>query len=50
MTNYEKKRSIEVAIELIGLLEDCDDFDFVDFIIECVSSGDTRSLEEELSY
>ena len=50
MTNNEKKRAVAAAIALINELEDCDDMYFVDFIIECVSSGDTVSLEEELPY
>ena len=51
MTNNERKRIITAAIELINLLEDCDDMDFVDAVIECVSSDDIYSLEEdELPY
>jgi hypothetical protein len=55
MTNNEKKRIITVATELISLLEDCDDMNFVDLVVECVASGDnysmaTASLEEELPY
>ena len=47
MRNNEKKKIIAAAIELINLLEDCNDLDFVDEIVECVSSGDSYSLEKE---
>lgn len=50
MTHNEKKEIITKAIELISLLEDCDDIYFVDLVVECVSSGDSYSLEEELPY
>lgn len=54
MTYNEKKKIIATAIELINLLEDCNDMDFVDDIIECVASGDTQLIEtdsdEELPY
>lgn len=55
MTHNEKREIISKAIELINLLEDCDDLDFVDTVVECVASGDNysmaaASLEEELPY
>ena len=51
MTYNKKREIIAVATELIGLLEDCDDLDFVDLVIECVSSGDNYLEEdEELPY
>ena len=55
MTNNEKRKIITKAIELINLLEECDDLNFVDSVIECVVSDDdysmaAASLEEELPY
>lgn len=50
MTHNEKRKIIEAATELIGLLEECDDMYFVDLVVECVSSGDSYSLIEELPY
>lgn len=47
MTLSEKNEIIVAARELISLLEDCDDFDFVDTIIDCVTAGDSYSLEAE---
>ena len=47
MTTSEKNEIIVAARELISLLEDCDDFDFVDTIIDCVTTGDSYPLEVE---
>ena len=47
MTTSEKHEIIVAASELINMLEDCDDFDFVDTIIDCVTNGDSYPLEVE---
>ena len=47
MTIEEKQFLAAIARDLITRLEFCEDGDFVDFIISCVASGDTLSLEPE---
>ena len=45
MTFNERRFLAMHAIELITRLEFCDDEDFVDYVLQCVVSGDTVPLE-----
>lgn len=45
MTTNEKIFLAMHARELIERLEFCEDAEFVDFIVQCVVSGDTLALE-----
>lgn len=47
MTIKEKQFIAAVARDLIVRLQFCEDGDFVDFIVDCVTSGDTLPLEPE---
>lgn len=47
MTNTEKKDIAATARDLITLLYDCDDSEFVDLVVECVASSDRYPLQEE---
>lgn len=47
MTLSEKNEIIIAAKELINLLENCDDYDFVDFVLDCVASADSYPLDVE---
>lgn len=47
MTLEEKKYIAKSAQNLVYQLENCGDGEFVDFIISCVVSADTLSLEPE---
>ena len=44
MTLEEKQLISETARKLIYLLDECDDDEFVDFVISCVASDDDLSL------
>ena len=50
MTIKEKQFVAAYARELIMRLQFCEDADFVDFIVACVASGDTLSLDRLLGY
>lgn len=43
----EKQYLAAYARELIVRLRFCEDAEFVDFIVDCVASGDTLPLEPE---
>lgn len=43
----EKQFLAARARELIVRLQFCEDSEFVDFIVDCVASGDTLPLEQE---
>ena len=45
MNIEQKQRIAAMARVLIESLEDCDNSEFVDFIIECVTFGDSSSLD-----
>lgn len=47
MTSREKNEIIVATKELMNLLEDCDDCDFVDLVLECIASADSYPLEAE---
>ena len=47
MTIKEKQFLAAYARELIVRLQFCEDAEFVDFIVDCVASGDTMPLEPE---
>ena len=47
MTIKEKQFLAAVARELIVRLQFCEDAEFVDFVVDCVASGDSFSLEPE---
>ena len=47
MTLKEKQFIAAAARDLIKRLEFCEDGEFVDFVVDCVASADTLSLEPE---
>lgn len=47
MTIQEKQFLASYARELITRIQFCEDGEFVDLIVDCVSSGDTMPLEPE---
>lgn len=50
MTLEEKQLIVATARKLIRLLEDCDNGEFVDFVINCVVSADDLSLYDAISF
>ena len=48
MELVERQAITVKAIELMNMLENCEDSDFVDFVLNCVASNDTYSLEAEI--
>lgn len=47
MNIYEKQKIAAIARTLITELEFCDDEEFVELIVECVSTANNVSLEPE---
>jgi hypothetical protein len=47
MTLEEKQVIAATARKLMRLLEECDDYDFVDLVLEYIASADSYPLEVE---
>lgn len=45
MNIEQKQRIASAARVLISMLEECNDYEFVDLVLECVAFGDSSPLD-----